>query len=1056
LRRHRYNSADYLIDSTARGYVELDRLAKHFTTPVDGWQVIRNLHMVEPIGKELNERLREATDKFQYVLELPELYRSAETYAKAVQTIQAVGKTITSYKDKTRIDLAVIYMNRARSDKTAANVLSEIQSMKTGTQRDQKLELLRRFVEGAVLLTKARDYSLSIRTLENVESRARKSEDHFLYSLVRKTLGDAYMYTGRHQVSELAFQDAMATFRRYDHRVLLAYTYNNYGVLKKKTCRYGEAEGLFNSANCMFRTLGVVSGEVLATINLGILFLKTGNWRNAELFFRKANELNKVVIPNDASAFRSDDSDYEIVGNINFEHLLILRRDFAEAELSLQNLLSRYGENGTTKRMVALAHEFLGELYRETGESEKAKVHLRKAFDIANDILPRSDLMTEIARRMAETELGNSDIGGLTDRLLTNIRLCRDIEDKLELGASLRVLGLVYAQTGKAKKSITCFEFAIRTLRAINECYELMRTCVDYGSVLTVWGHPDAEIYLLEAQQLCKKLELNYFLARVNVECARLETKKENFTTARDRLSEASRLCEQLHENDRLRVERWTGDAERELEQNILEKSVSGAEELRAICHVYEESHFPMEKMKPELAYQVAQNVNADSLFLIGRRGRGYTVPLAYNVPVNEAKEIVRRLDRDWKRPILGIDAVPKVLYAYTGQYLVCVPTKSELGVILCTTMPKTRTLSPRQLEFLLASADAITRLVREGADSPSPICDDFNVSVDERSTKHPRGSFKDILTVTTEMINLIRLAERASLSQETILLEGETGVGKELFANAIHANSGRRNSPFVAINAGGMPINLLESQLFGHVRGAFTDAVRDRTGLIEEADGGTIFLDEVGEMGPELQVKLLRLLENGEFRRLGENRVRIANVRVVSATNRDLLKELERGTFRRDLYYRLGTVRLHIPPLRFRPRDIELLIRHFLRQCAVRYGQPNRYFEIDVKAMEALELYDWPGNVRELQNEIRRIVSLIGDGDTIRFGMLSSSIKEYVKSKNRSASLLERDVERYERRLILSALNKNDWNRLRTAEDLGLPRTTLLAKMRRLNVAAR
>jgi len=202
--------------------------------------------------------------------------------------------------------------------------------------------------------------------------------------------------------------------------------------------------------------------------------------------------------------------------------------------------------------------------------------------------------------------------------------------------------------------------------------------------------------------------------------------------------------------------------------------------------------------------------------------------------------------------------------------------------------------------------------------------------------------------------------------------------------------------------------------------------------------------------------VKLLRLLENGEFRRLGENRVHLADVRVISATNRDLMKEVERRVFRRDLFYRLGTVKLTIPPLRFRQRDIQLLIRHFLKECAGRNKMFGRHFQIDVKAMEALEIYNWPGNVRELHNEMMRIVSLIGDVDMIRFGMLSDTIKEFVKLKNRSEGLLEESVERYERRLILEALNRNDWNRLRTAEYVGIPRTTLLAKMKRLNIATR
>jgi transcriptional regulator with PAS, ATPase and Fis domain len=253
------------------------------------------------------------------------------------------------------------------------------------------------------------------------------------------------------------------------------------------------------------------------------------------------------------------------------------------------------------------------------------------------------------------------------------------------------------------------------------------------------------------------------------------------------------------------------------------------------------------------------------------------------------------------------------------------------------------------------------------------------------------------------------------------------------------------------------MSVPLLESELFGHVKGAFTDASSDRLGFIDSARGGTLFLDEVGEMGEELQVKLLRLMESGEYRRLGESAVRKADVRVVSATNRDLKKEVDRGNFRRDLYYRVAPLRLTIPPLRMRTCDIQLMVRHFLRDCAQMNGIADRYIEIDVKAMEALELYDWPGNVRELYNEILRVVSLIGRGDLVRFTMLSEGIQDYLQAKKRGTDgLLERSVEQYERRLILHALEKHDWNHLRTAEAIGVPRTTLLAKLKRLNIASK
>ena len=226
-------------------------------------------------------------------------------------------------------------------------------------------------------------------------------------------------------------------------------------------------------------------------------------------------------------------------------------------------------------------------------------------------------------------------------------------------------------------------------------------------------------------------------------------------------------------------------------------------------------------------------------------------------------------------------------------------------------------------------------------------------------------------------------------------------------------------------MNAGGMSLSF--SRVSSSVTSrCFTDASCDRMGFVDTARGGTLFLDEIGETSEELQVKLLRLIENGEFRRLGESSMRQADVRVISATNRDLAKEVERGKFRRDLYYRVAPLRLTIPPLRMRTSDIQLMVRHFLRDCAQMNGIADRYIEIDVKAMEALELYDWPGNVRELFNEMLRVVSLIGRGDFVRFNMLSDHIQEYLHSKRRGTEgLLERSVEQYDDVLSCTLLKR-------------------------------
>jgi DNA-binding NtrC family response regulator len=580
-----------------------------------------------------------------------------------------------------------------------------------------------------------------------------------------------------------------------------------------------------------------------------------------------------------------------------------------------------------------------------------------------------------------------------------------------------------------------------------------MRAQIAYAELLVDENDGDADVMLLEARQNCRKLELDFFMAQIEILRARAAANRESWDEARAHLNTAEELHGALQECDRKQVQPKLEKATKEIDRLILQTSIRGAEELKTICQVYEDARFPMEEMRSDLAYRVAQTVDAESLFLVRRVTKGYEIPIAYNIRRKDAREIVRRLDRDRSVPILGVDGDPRAMTAYTGRMLFIVPGDRY---VLCALFGKHGPLSPRQFEHLLTSVIALERLAEEQEEGPRAIDDELLGVEGSSRLAHPRGSFEDILTVDPEMIKLIHLAERAADSEVPILLSGETGVGKELFARAIHGASPRQDGPFVAINAGGMPVHLLESQLFGHVKGAFTDAVKDRKGLIKEAEGGTVFFDEIGEMGEELQVKLLRLLENGEYRRLGDNEVQMADVRVISATNRDLAREVERGSFRRDLFYRLGAVNLAIPSLRFRKNDVPLLIRHFLKECAARNRRTDRTFQVDVKAVEAMTLYDWPGNVRELHNEVFRVVSLIGNNDTIRFGMLSDGIKDFVKKKHRSDGLLEQSVDQYERNLILAALERNDWNRLRTADEIGIPRTTLLAKMKRFNIAPR
>ncbi|MBW1873337.1 MAG: sigma-54-dependent Fis family transcriptional regulator, partial [Deltaproteobacteria bacterium] len=231
----------------------------------------------------------------------------------------------------------------------------------------------------------------------------------------------------------------------------------------------------------------------------------------------------------------------------------------------------------------------------------------------------------------------------------------------------------------------------------------------------------------------------------------------------------------------------------------------------------------------------------------------------------------------------------------------------------------------------------------------------------------HRENSFENIIGRSDSMQLMFKTVEKIAEFKSTVLITGESGTGKELIARALHNRSPRRDKPFVAVNCGAIPENLLESELFGYIRGAFTDAIRNKQGLFEEADSGTLFLDEIGELPLGLQVKLLRVLQESEIRRVGENKPRKVDVRILAATIRDLLAEVKIGGFREDLFYRLNVLSIKIPPLRDRPEDIPMLVEHFLTRCNTKLG--TNIAEVDPAAMKLLVEYSWPGNVRELEN---------------------------------------------------------------------------------------
>lgn len=314
------------------------------------------------------------------------------------------------------------------------------------------------------------------------------------------------------------------------------------------------------------------------------------------------------------------------------------------------------------------------------------------------------------------------------------------------------------------------------------------------------------------------------------------------------------------------------------------------------------------------------------------------------------------------------------------------------------------------------------------------------------------RGTGSGIVGDSAPMREMFRIMERVRTSHATILITGENGTGKELVARTIHAESARSSKRFVATNCSAFNDNLLESELFGHRRGAFTGAVSDKPGLVEVADGGTFFMDEVGDMSPALQVKVLRFLQEGTFMPVGASDEKHVDVRIIAATNRDLAQMVRAGTFREDLYYRLHVVAIHVPALRERGDDVPVLVQTFLDRLGERDGTRKRLTD---GAMLRLRNHPWPGNVRELENEIERLWVLSGDELLIDESNLSDAVRRSVPPPPPAPILnmpdtpsLPAAVEALERYMISESLKRTKGNKTKSAHDLGISRRNLIRKV--------
>ncbi len=356
----------------------------------------------------------------------------------------------------------------------------------------------------------------------------------------------------------------------------------------------------------------------------------------------------------------------------------------------------------------------------------------------------------------------------------------------------------------------------------------------------------------------------------------------------------------------------------------------------------------------------------------------------------------------------------------------------------------------PEEFEMVVARAFERRKLLQE--------------NVNLKNQVSARYSFENIIGSSQSMQNVYRLIARCAPTNSTVMLRGDSGTGKELIARAIHFNSLRKDQPFVTVDCASLSENLLESELFGHIKGSFTGAVTNKKGLLEVADGGTLFLDEIGNISMSTQAKLLRFIEEREFKAVGDTQSRSVNIRLITATNKDLETMVAEGSFRDDLYYRINIFPIEIPPLRKRRDDIPALAFHFLKQFNKDMGRELK--EFSAGAMNLLMNHDWPGNVRELENVIHRAVILASD-KTIRQAHLVNILdsqplddlnvpRTSEELKNIKKITRQKSVENIERLFILGALKRNSWSVTASAEETGMQRSNFQALMKKYDIRIR
>lgn len=990
--------------------------------------------------------------------QLAEFSQSAGEYGSAMEYYEQL-LAITEKARKSSDLLAQIYFKMACCRNQTGEFRKALDLFEAAEQHlpegATELSLSRIQNERAFALISLGQYDEAERCVLEVTERILDPSAAGELARAQKAFGIIAMRRGDWEGASRSFEAALAGFRLIEDRAGMAQCLNNLGLMEKNLGNFGRAIGHLRTAVEYHEELGHTLDVGGSLFNLGVAEFKSGQWESARERFERALRLLEGI-GNRSSVAKLC---------LNLGNYYRQKRDWTEAESYYDRAREMLQDLGEAREMV-LVDEFVGDLALSCEAHEEAREHYRNALAGGEKLAPEGDLVLEALRRLSDLESRAGNLEEAQGYLTRGLELSHALDERYERGILIRIRARVEAAQGDTAAASDSYKSALAVHEDCGTPFDLAVTRLEYATfcIENIVELGGAAQQLEKACATFDEIGADYEAGHAYLMAAKLEMVcDEPSGDARSHLESAIDLLERVGDGSEA-----LQDVHRDIDRLLEETALSARNDLSALNEAVARIHgAPDPRSRVEaLECIIEERMNGDraALFLSDQEGR-LALTADSSRPAEDGPTLLAIIEALRGETPLGPKPLVSTSPARDPRFAGMDPQLVEgLGSVVFMPLFSEETLlgglyvdlnstvgyfRQPQLDFLVAFATAAAMAVQE---MQFEAVRHENRELRRRLTR--RHGFEGILTQNRRMLEILDLVERLRESRTTVLIEGETGTGKELFANAIHHVSSRGDRALVTVNCAAISGDVLESELFGHLRGSFTDAKQDKVGLFERADGGTIFLDEIDKTSTAFQERLLRVVDQGEIKPVGSNQVRKIDVRIVCATNRPLIQLVESGEFLKDLYYRLRVIRISIPPLRERKEDVPLLVEHFLERFNESTGKHIPGFSHE--AMNRLTAHHWPGNVRDLRHEVERAVAMADGEDRVTVESLSADVRGAAAPPVMNLApdqSLQDCVETIERDLVTKALTKTGGNRSHAAKLLGLSRRGLLNKIARYKI---